>query len=195
MGTGGAGSAAADAAMDRYADGDASAFAEVYDALAPRLYGYFRRRVRSDSLAEDLIQQTFLHIHRARGTFIRGAEVLPWAFAIGRRLMIDGIRRDRRSPPIVGDSADVDVVASDGLADDLVHARQLATRAQAVLEHLPEPQRSAFELVRQEGFSLRQAAQTLGITVGAVKQRAHRAYQALHLALGDDAAGEGIDTP
>ncbi len=83
-------------AMDRYAAGDDSAFAEVYDGLAARLYEYLLAQVRNRALAEDLVQQTFLQMHRARGSFAAGSDVRPWAFAIARRLMIDGMRRAKR---------------------------------------------------------------------------------------------------
>src|SRR6185295_14928555 len=86
----------ADAAMERYANGDSAAFAEVYDAVAPRLLRYLRKATRDAALSEDLMQQTFLQIHRARGTFIPGSSVTPWALVIAKRLMIDSARRRRR---------------------------------------------------------------------------------------------------
>ena len=170
--------------MARYAMGDESAFATVYDELAPRLYGYLARQTRDPARAEDLLQQTFLQIHRARGSFVDGAEVVPWAFAIARRLMIDGFRRARREVLEDPEARD-DRAATDDAADDLVQAQQLATRIRRELEKLPETQRVAFELVKQEGLSLAEAAGVLGTTVPAVKLRAHRAYEALRAVLGD----------
>lgn len=172
--------------MDRYASGDDAAFAEVYDGLAPRLFGYLVKRTRDASLAEDLVQQTLLKIHGARGRFIVGAEVLPWAFAIARRLLVDSVRRGRREALAPdGDEGDaagpVDPAAG---ADDLVQAKQLADELGRELARLPEAQRVAFELVKGEGMSLAEAAQVLGTTVGAVKLRAHRAYEALRRAFG-----------
>jgi RNA polymerase sigma-70 factor (ECF subfamily) len=170
--------------MARYAMGDESAFATVYDELAPRLYGYLARQTRDSARAEDILQQTFLQIHRARGSFAPGAEVVPWAFAIARRLMIDGFRRGRREVLEDPDARD-DRAAPDAAADDLVQAQQLASRIRRELEKLPETQRVAFELVKQEGLSLAEAAGVLGTTVPAVKLRAHRAYEALRAVLGD----------
>jgi RNA polymerase sigma-70 factor (ECF subfamily) len=174
--------------MTRYAGGDDAAFAVVYDALAPRLFAYLVRQVRDRARAEDLVQQTFLQMHRARGTFLDGAEVVPWAFAIARRLMIDGMRRGKREvlssddgPPSSGPAA------TDAPADDLVQAQQTATRIREALARLPEQQRVAFELVKEEGLSLAEAAQVLGTTVSAVKLRAHRAYEALRAVLGEAA--------
>ena len=175
-----------DDAMERYARGDDASFAAVYDALAPRLYGYLLRQTRDAARAEDLVQQTLLHMHRARSRFIPGAEVTPWAFAIARRLLIDGIRRGRREVlSSHDDSPQDDVPSNDASADSLVEAQETADRIQRVLLDLPDAQRVAFELVKQEGLSLAEAAQTLGTTVAAVKLRAHRAYEALRAVLGD----------
>src|SRR4051812_10555208 len=82
-------SAALDAAMDRYAGGDDAAFEIVYDGLAPRLQSFLLRYTNDRARAEDVVQQTMLQIHRARGRFLIGSQVVPWAFANARRLLID----------------------------------------------------------------------------------------------------------
>ncbi len=87
---------AASAAMDRYACGDDSAFSELYDLLAPRLTAFLARRARDEALASDLVQQTFLQMHASRRHFSEGADVMPWAFAIARRLLIDVVRKSGR---------------------------------------------------------------------------------------------------
>jgi RNA polymerase sigma-70 factor (ECF subfamily) len=181
----------ADLAMERYAAGDGEAFGLVYDALAPRLYGYLLRQTRDRSRAEDLVQQTMLQIHRARDRFIPGAEVTPWAFAIARRLLVDEVRRGRRV--VLSDDGDQDSGPSDlPGADQVLAAGELAERIQRILAKLPLSQRVAFELIKQEGLTVAEAAQVLGTTVAAVKLRAHRAYEALRTALGEvDAGFEG----
>jgi len=174
----------ADLAMERYAAGDGAAFGLVYDALAPRLYGYLLRQTRDRPRAEDLVQQTMLQIHRARDRFIPGAEVTPWAFAIARRLLVDEVRRGRRI--VLSDDGDQDSGPSDlPGADQVFAAGELAERIQRILAQLPLSQRVAFELIKQEGLTVAEAAQVLGTTVAAVKLRAHRAYEALRAALGE----------
>jgi RNA polymerase sigma-70 factor (ECF subfamily) len=180
--------AEADAAMERYASGDDASFGMVYDALAPRLYGYLLRQTRQRARADDLLQQTMLHIHRARSTFIPGADVTPWAFAIARRLLIDSLRRGSRE--VLSEDGEVDPGMDQGpMADEVAQARELALRVERVLAKLPASQRAAFELIKNEGLSVAEAAQVLGTTVAAVKLRAHRAYQALRSALGDVLGG------
>jgi RNA polymerase sigma-70 factor (ECF subfamily) len=169
--------------MERYARGDDAAFGELYDCLAPRLFGYLVRQARDEARAEDLVQQTLLQIHRARGRFLPGAEVMPWAFAIARRLFIDSLRR-RKHEVLQSREEDSDAdepVAPAPGADELVEAQELARRFQKALARLPETQRVAFELIKQEGLSVAEAALILGTTVSAVKLRAHRAYAARRL--------------
>ncbi len=180
--------------MERYAGGDDAAFAAVYDKIAPRLYGYLLRQTRERARAEDLVQQTMLHIHRARSRFIPGAEVTPWAFAIARRLLLDGLRRAKREgTPAEGDPDSA--FASDDAADDVVQARGLGARIAAILAKIPESQRGAFELLKHEGLTGAEAAEVLGATQAAVKLRAHRAYEALRAALGDAMASYDQSDP
>jgi RNA polymerase sigma-70 factor (ECF subfamily) len=174
-----------DRAMERYASGDDAAFGALYEGLAPRLYGFLYRQTRDEALADDLLQQTMLRIHGARGRFVPGAAVIPWAFAIARRGLIDAHRRGRRVVLARDeDDAAAELLASlDASAEELVDAQALADALRAALLDLPENQRVAFELVKQEGLGLGEAAAVLGTTVAAVKLRAHRAYEALRAAI------------
>jgi DNA-directed RNA polymerase specialized sigma24 family protein len=83
--------------MARYCDGDAAAFRDLYAQVAPRLLGYLVGMARSRALAEDLVQQTFLKVHRARGAYIRGADPVPWIYAIAHRTFLDELRRVKRA--------------------------------------------------------------------------------------------------
>ena len=77
------------------------------------------------------------------------------------------------------------LVALDAPADQVAIAKEVAARLSEELAKLPENQRVAFELIKQDGLSVAEAAQTLGTTVAAVKLRAHRAYEALREALAE----------
>lgn len=172
----------ADAAMSRHAEGDPSAFVELYDALSPSLYRFIRQLTNNRTLSEDLLQQTFLHMHNKRMHFILGAPVKPWAFAIARRLFIDHYRRSKREllPKI-----DIEVEHHDGTNPESWHlASEDATLAAEQLHRLPPAQREAYLLVKAEGMSPAEAARLLGITSIAVRVRVHRAVSALRSVLG-----------
>jgi len=177
----------ANAAMERYADGDDAAFAELYALLAPRLQAFLRRRTPDGARAEELVHDTFLRVHTNRRHFVRGAEVMPWAFAIARRLLIDDHRKTRPPP-------DPDAETGGPWVDDLVGVRRLGRRIMEELQRIPEPHREIFTLVQIEGLSMAEAAQVLGCTAGAVKLRAYRAYEALRERLGD-AVREELGVP
>lgn len=169
--------------MDRYSMGDDSAFAALYDGLSPPLYGFLVRLTRDQSFAEDLVHETFLRIHRARGAYHPGAPVLPWAFAIARRLFLDDVRRFKRERLVVqredDRKSDPGVPATDASAHEIAQARALEEVIEAELAKLPESQATAFRLLKQEELSIAEAAEILGATETTVKLRAHRAYVAL----------------
>ena len=83
--------------MARYVDGDAAAFRELYAAIAPRLLGYLMKMAKSRALADDLLQQTFLKVHRARSAYVRGADPVPWIYAIAHRTFVDEVRKKKRA--------------------------------------------------------------------------------------------------
>lgn len=182
---------AASRAMDRYARGDDGACSELYDLLAPRLYCFLARRTRDNAAAEDLLQQTFLQMHSSRRHFAAGANVMPWAFSIARRLLIDRLRKHGRE--VLGDDEETqppEPIASHRSPEDVVVHRRLTGRVQQELARMPEAHREAFVLVQCDGLSMAEAAEMLGTTVTAVKLRAHRAYEALREILGDQVREE-----
>jgi RNA polymerase sigma-70 factor, ECF subfamily len=187
-----AGSTRADRAMERYACGDDAAFGEIYDELAPRLHRFALRWTRSPSAAEDNVQQTLLQIHAARHRFVRGGAVVPWAYAISRRLLIDLGRRGAREELRSGEVRDPEEPAAGPSPEEALHRRRVEAEAWRDLAALPPAWREPFELVRFEGLSVAEAAEVLGITRGMVKIRVHRATAALRQAVGprlDDAPG------
>jgi RNA polymerase sigma-70 factor (ECF subfamily) len=176
--------------MARYCDGDAIAFRELYAAVSPRLYGYLVKMSRSRALADDLLQQTFLKVHRARAAYVRGADPLPWIYSIAHRTFIDDVRKGKRAKVNVGDGDDLPEIAADIRGDALdakddprVDPELLASTLEALAE-LPEQQREAVVLTKLEGKSVAEAAEIAGTSVGAMKVRAHRGYEALRKLLG-----------
>lgn len=184
--------------MARYARGDDAAFGEVYDGLSARLYRYLHRLTKNPSTAEDLLQQTFLRMHHARARFHEGADVVPWAYSIARRAFLDHARRDKRWVP----AGDLDQEGSGAPpsplpdAEAILSALELSGLVEQELREMPPVLREAFLLVREEELSMAQAAESVGVSVAAMKVRAHRAYERLRETLGEAGAkrarhGEG----
>lgn len=176
--------------MQRYCDGDAGAFRELYALVAPRLLGYLVKMTRERALADDLLQQTFLKVHRARAAYVRGADPVPWIYAIAHRTFIDETRRHRRAVVRVGEVEELPEVPagltgeSEDRRDELRGDPELVTAALDALAELPVQQREAVVLTKLDGRSVAEAAEIAGTTVGAMKVRAHRGYEALRALLG-----------
>jgi len=174
--------------MAKYCDGDARAFRELYAQVAPRLLGYLVRMARDRPLAEDLLQRTFLKVHRARAAYVRDADPLPWLYAIAHRTFLDEARGNRRT--VVGGAPEDLPEVPVGLTGQADHQREetrgdpeVARRALAALAQLPVAQREAVVLTKLDGKSVVEAAEIAGTTPGAMKVRAHRGYVALRRAL------------
>ena len=195
---GGSGGMSADEAMSQYAQGDAAAFEIVYEVVAPRIEGYVRRKVRDSARVEDIVQQTFENMHKARGTFIPGSDVLNWAFAIARNLVSDTGRRAGRETAsdrsAENETMGAVLAAAVAGGEELFLARETGARLVQTYEGLTKLQQEVFELVKLEGLSYQQAAATLGITVPAVRMYAHRAYVSLREAVGENLPAVAVAT-
>ncbi len=169
--------------MGRYCDGDPQAFRDLYALISPRLFGYLLKISRHRTLAADLLQHTFMKVHRSRATYIRGADPEPWIYAIAHRTFIDQTRKDRQDIVRLGDDRDLEPAAGlrGGSAEH--HSEpadpELVSQALSALARLPQDQRQAVVLTKLEGRTLAEAAEIAGTTVTAMKVRAHRGYKAL----------------
>ncbi|MGC4094970.1 MAG: RNA polymerase sigma factor [Polyangiaceae bacterium] len=171
--------AAADRAMERYADGDDAAFEQVFAAIGQRIRKFLRRLCGSDELALDLLQETLLRLHQSRGAFRPGSPVLPWAYTIARNVFLDAARSRKRAPARVDldDAQQQSAVSVPAEAESTLLARQTAALVERALGEMTPARREAFVLLRFEGLSVAVAAEVLGVSENAVKLRAFQAYE------------------
>ena len=91
----------ADDAMARHARGEAGAFGDLFDALAPRLCDHLNSQIRDAASVERAVQETLLHLHRARGTFVTGCSVWEWAVTLAEGFVrVPSPGRGRGSGPL-----------------------------------------------------------------------------------------------
>lgn len=157
--------------MRRYVDGDASAFEAIFRRYGGLVLAIMRRGYADPVEAEDLAQQTFLQLHRARRDFRFDAPLRPWLLTIARNVKRDHLRRLQRRRPVVGLEG-LEPFAEDPSAARL-ETRELVRQA---IERLPASLRAVVELHWLEGLPFARVALRLGISRGAAKVRAHRAY-------------------
>ncbi|MHC4452099.1 MAG: RNA polymerase sigma factor [Planctomycetota bacterium] len=169
--------------MCAYADGDRSAFDELFRRYSAVVQGFMRRDLWSPEDARDLTQQAFLQLHRSRHDFRGDGNLRSWLMTIARNLKFDYMRQVRRRPP----AATIEDPESGPEVADESQRRLLARDA---LEHaiarLPENQQDVIRLYWFEHLPYAEIARKLDASESAVKVRAHRAYKALREILEDE---------
>ncbi len=156
--------------MARYVDGDVGAFDTLFRRFEPRAFSYFFKRTRSSERAQDLYQELFLRIHRARDSYDPARAFTPWFFQIAHRLWVDDQRRAYRSHEVpIGEHDPIAPTAGADLAD-----RQELTQ---ILDSLSPDERYVLVAAKVEGVAYPQLAAELGKSVDAVKQLASRAMR------------------
>ena len=165
--------------MAAYQAGSADAFDRLHEALAPDLRAYLISLCRDQSRADDLLQETFLQVHRHRSAHIPGSPVRPWVFAIAKRVFLmdrrGAGRRERYEQLSAAHSP-----ARTGNEADRVHARQ---QVESAVRQLPAGGRAAFLLHHVLGLSFKEIGQRLGIRPGAAKLRSSRAVNTMRAIL------------
>jgi RNA polymerase sigma factor (sigma-70 family) len=172
-----------EALMARYQNGERAAFERLFSNLAPRVHGFFLRSFGDVATADDLLQQTFLKLHRAKDAYRPGERVKPWVFAIAANVRMDELRRRLRLAEDAGDEQVDRALEAAGRSEpdgeQLFEGAELSSRVRAALQRLPPSQRTVIELNRFEGLSLGEVGKALGISEGAAKLRAFRGYEQL----------------
>lgn len=167
--------------MVEYQAGRTDAFEALYDALAGALRRHFEAVARGGA-ADDLVQDTFMEIHRSRRTYLPPLPVRPWVFGIARNVLRRhrrlAWRRARRDAIAIGEDAGSPPASA--AAPPAIDARDVDD----ALRRLPPARRHAWELHHVHGLSFEEIARVLSIPIGAARLRSSRAMGALRTALG-----------
>jgi len=150
--------------------GAAHSTEELWKLLSDRLRGFFSRRVSDPDAVEDLLQETFLRIHRGLAELDDGQRIVAWVFQVARNLVVDYHRsRPEVAPEDQGAETEEHAEESDANLNDEVRAW-----LPAMIAGLPETYRRALELSELEGLSQQRVADELGLSLSGAKSRVQR---------------------
>jgi len=158
--------------LRRAATGDETAFAELYDAVSPRLFGLVRRVVRDPAQSEEVTQEVFLEIwrHSARFDPSKGG-AMSWMLTIAHRKAVDRVRAaEAARSRDEGYGASNQDVTHDSTAEAVVE-RLDAERVHRALDTLTPVQRQALELAYLSGYTHTEVASMLDLPLGTAKTR------------------------
>jgi len=167
--------------MLAFCGGDVRAFEVLFQRWSGPLFRYLERMLRDTAAAEELLQEAFLRVHRARDRYAPEARFSTWLYRIATNLALNELRRPgRREPHRSSDEEGAAPLPASGPAvDEVVDARRRGARVERELEALPERQRAALWLAAVEGLSYAEVASALDVSEKAVKALVHRARTAL----------------
>ncbi len=183
--------------MLAYGDGGEEAFTLLFKRYELRIFNYILRHIGNRSLAEDLLQNTFLKVHRSRKSYRPSAAFSTWIFTIASNLLKDAARVQKHRADIVElEEVRERVAGGSSLSEPLliprqqdpeveVGEREIAGYIRQAVQALPFDQREVIILAKYEGFKYEEIAEILNTTPGAVKARAHRAMKSLEGVLKD----------
>ena len=169
-----------DQLMARLAGDDSAALERLMARWQSPLFRFIVRGVRDEGVAEELTQETFWRLWRARAQYVAGGKFSTWLFRIASRLCLDHYRRASRRPQLVNEEAIPPTAAPlSDRADRAAREAELTETLERALAGLPVNQRLALELSRFEGMSYKEIAETLDCSLGSVEQLIYRARRRL----------------
>jgi RNA polymerase sigma-70 factor (ECF subfamily) len=179
---------------------DRTAFAELVHRFTPPLSRYLRRLVRNEAAAEDLCQMTFLKLYTTRGSYDSRRPIRPWIYRIATNLALDSLRKAKGQrtvsleQPVGGGGPEQHRELVEFLRNRTPTPERLAENHEeeawlhAAVDELPDQLRTTVLLIYFEGLTFPEAATALGVPIGTVKSRVHKALR--HL--GADWARRGL---
>jgi RNA polymerase sigma-70 factor (ECF subfamily) len=178
--------------MLAYAAGDAAAFDALYARHKGGVYRYMLRHCAHAGVADELFQDAWLNVIRARAAYVPSARFATWLYRIAHNRLIDHWRATGRVELVTAgpnDDDDDPLDAIPGNRNDEPEVRtaahQLSTRLGAALAALPAAQREVFLLHQESGLELSEIAALTGTGVETVKSRIRYALAKLRAELGD----------
>jgi RNA polymerase sigma-70 factor, ECF subfamily len=176
------------ALMLRVKQGDRDAFEELVEKYKQPVMNLVYRTLPDATEAEDLAQHVFLQVYKSAHRYEISAKFSTWIFTIARNLCLNEIRRRSRHP---ADSLDQHFGEEEDHGERQIHdvkgfgppeavlQQELQQKVDEALADLPENQRTALELCRQEDVSYEEIAKILGCSLSATKSIIHRAREVL----------------
>ncbi len=166
--------------MSRVRDGELERLGELYERHHRRLFNFFLRWTGERGAAEDLVQEVFVRILKYRQSFRPGAEFVPWMFALARNAATDLWRARPRELPVDPEAPEPAAPVEDPL--DALDREERQRRLSAGLARLTPEKRELILLARSGEMRYDRIGELLGVSVGAVKVRVHRAMKELRTA-------------
>lgn len=177
--------------MLAYARGDSAAFETLYRKHKDALYRFFLRQCGNQALAEELYQEVWLRVIKARASYQNKAKFTTWLYRIAHNILVDHYRM----PQTETDDETVAEDIPDNAANDpevILSGQEKIERFRVQLQNLPKEQLEVFLQKEEAGLSLEEIALTAGVNQEAIKSRLRYAVKKLRQCLDSNDESEVV---
>jgi len=177
--------------MLAYAKGDSAAFETLYRKHKDALYRFFLRQCGNQALAEELYQDVWLRVIKARDSYEQKAKFTTWLYRIAHNILIDHFRKPKTETDDENDAENI----PDNAANDpevILSGQEKIERFRVQLKNLPKDQLDVFLLKEEAGLSIEEIAFTVGESKEAVKSRLRYAVKKLRQSLKNEDITENV---
>ena len=156
--------------------GDEWSYEQAYISCREKVFYYFLKKTRSEEDARDLLQTTFLKLWQYRKSLNEDYSLDQHLFNIAYTVFVDAVRKQRKAQQI---DHELKETPTEAPAPGMLEQKELDSRLHRLLEQLPDERQKAFILHRLEGYSYKEVASHLSISVKAVYNHIARAVKHL----------------
>lgn len=166
-------------------DGDEYAlFTHLFRRYAPRIFYYFKKYVKQDVTAEDLLQEVFANVWSKRDGLLKEKNIEAYLFVSARNQLYNHLKRSLAKEPVsLPADSDAMYFSYQHVEEDMLY-KEVVTNYQEALSSLSTQRRKAFLLSREQGLSYQQIAQVMGISPRTVEKHISDALQILRHTMG-----------
>ena len=161
--------------MDRRAE----LFEEIFYKTNNRLYGFVKKLLRDDARVQDCLQQCYMKLWEVMDNIDTRQDVLPLLYTYARNLTIDSLRKNARYLWVEDLSMYAEQLSDGGSTDQYLTQKDNSLQIEELLKPLPPRRREVFRLIKLNGYSYREVAEQMQISISTVEKHMHEAYKML----------------
>ena len=157
--------------LNRYSVGEEGAISEIIDRYKKRVFDYIRNMVKSEALADDIFQETFIKIVKSlnENRYVESGKLLSWMLRIAHNQVIDYFRKTKSEAKVSYDNCEVNVLNNKNLVDsnveDRIIEKQQHQTIRRLVERLSAEQKEVVILRHYHGLSFKEIAEKTGVSI------------------------------
>ena len=165
--------------FQQVAKGDEAAFTQLFHSYTPKLFPFITRFTRNDTIARELVQETFLQLWKNRTELDKVNQPSSWIFRIAANVSISWLRAKGRQQRMLSAVTDSAIPGDTDMADNL-EAKELTGIIHRAVDLLPEKRQEIYRLSREHGLTHQQIAEKLDLSQNTVKNQIGIALKFIH---------------